>query len=132
MLHVVDCARALLFAAAIAASPCAAAQEQQRVNPDAKALAEFQEEIDEYVKLHKKLEQTLPALPKEAPSEAIDQHQQALARLIQAGAQRQEARRYLRERRAAGVPTAAPRASSTDQRGVSFGRPSWTRTPGRR
>jgi hypothetical protein len=82
MLHVVGCVRALLFAAAIAASPCAAAQEQ-RVNPDAKALAEFQEEIYEYVALHKKLEQTLPALPKEAPSEAIDQHQQALARLIQ-------------------------------------------------
>jgi hypothetical protein len=84
MLHVVDCARVLMvvvLSAAIAA-PCAAAQDK-RVNPDAKALAEFQEEVAEYVELHKKLERTLPELPKEAPAERVDEHKRALARLIQ-------------------------------------------------
>jgi hypothetical protein len=54
-----------------------------RVNPNARALADFQEEIDEYMELHEKLARTLPSLPKEATPEAIDQRQRALAALIQ-------------------------------------------------
>jgi hypothetical protein len=54
-----------------------------RVNPNARALADFQEEIDEYIELHRKLASTLPSLPKEATPVAIDQRQRALAALIQ-------------------------------------------------
>jgi hypothetical protein len=54
-----------------------------RVNPNARALADFQEEIEEYIELHRKLARTLPSLPKEATIEAIDQRQRALAALIQ-------------------------------------------------
>jgi hypothetical protein len=55
----------------------------QRVNPNAKAVAEFQEEVGEYLELHRKLERTLPSLPTEATPEQIDVHQRALGRLIQ-------------------------------------------------
>jgi hypothetical protein len=54
-----------------------------RVNPNARALADFQEEIDEYIELHRKLARTLPSLPKETTPVAIDQRQRALAALIQ-------------------------------------------------
>jgi len=71
------------IAVAIAAPATAAGQEKERVNPNAKAVAEFQEEVAEYLDLHRKIEQTLPAVPREASPEAIDQHQRALGRLIQ-------------------------------------------------
>lgn len=62
----------------------AAPQEQtKRVNPNAKAIAEFQEEVEEYVQLHRKLEANVPPLPKEATPEQIDAHQRELGRLIQ-------------------------------------------------
>jgi hypothetical protein len=63
-----------------AATPQAGAK---RVNPNAKAIADFQEEVDEYLKLHRKIESTLPSLPKEATPEQIDAHQRELGRLIQ-------------------------------------------------
>lgn len=59
-------------------------QEQTtRVNPDAQAIADFQKRVQEYAKLHRKLESTIPALPKEATPEQIDTYQRALGRLIQ-------------------------------------------------
>jgi hypothetical protein len=66
-----------------AAAPAVAAQGTQRVNPDAKAIAEFQKRVAEYVELHRKLKATLPNLPKEASPAAVDEHQRALGRLIQ-------------------------------------------------
>jgi hypothetical protein len=53
------------------------------VNADAKALALLQARINEYVALHRKLEETLAKLPKEATPAQIDQHQRALSRLLQ-------------------------------------------------
>jgi hypothetical protein len=35
----------------------------QRVNPNAKAIAEFQEEVGKYLELHRKLDRTLPVDP---------------------------------------------------------------------
>jgi hypothetical protein len=55
---------------------------QQRVNPDAKGLADFQKRVEDYVALHKKLEASLPDLPKEATPQQIDQHQRALSKLM--------------------------------------------------
>ena len=53
------------------------------VNPDARALVSLQNRIKEYLKLHDKLEATLPSLPKEASPEQIDVHQRALEKLVQ-------------------------------------------------
>jgi hypothetical protein len=69
---------------ALRAAPASIAQaDKQRVNPNAKAIADFQEEVAEYIELHHKLDGTLPALSKDASAEEIDQHQRALGRLIQ-------------------------------------------------
>jgi hypothetical protein len=56
---------------------------QTRVNPDAKALAEFMGKVRAYVALHQKLESTLPKVPKDATPQQLDQSQRALGRLIQ-------------------------------------------------
>ena len=80
-------ARAWLAAVAVVTPMLAAASNpaiaQERVNPQARALADFREEVDKYVELHKKLEATLPELPKDATPTQIDQRQRALAALIQ-------------------------------------------------
>jgi hypothetical protein len=69
---------------AVLATPATAAQgSAQRVNPNAKAIAEFQKEVAEYIELHRALAAKLPSLPNEASPEAVDAHQRALERLIQ-------------------------------------------------
>jgi hypothetical protein len=54
-----------------------------RVNPNAKAIAEFQEEVGEYVELHRRIARTVPPLPDHTSPEAIDAHQRTLGRAIQ-------------------------------------------------
>ena len=54
-----------------------------RVNNDARIAAEFNKRVQAYVELHKKLEDSVPKLPKEATPEQIDQYERALARLIE-------------------------------------------------
>ena len=54
------------------------------VNPDAKALAGFLARVNDYVKLHQKLESSLPHLPKEATPQQIDKNQRALGAAIKA------------------------------------------------
>jgi len=54
-----------------------------RVNPNAKAIAGFQEEINEYVELHRTLEKTLTPVPRDATPEMIDKFQRDLGRLVQ-------------------------------------------------
>jgi len=63
----------------------------QRVNPNAKAIADFQEEINEYVELHRTLEKTLTAVPRDATPEMIDKYQRDLGRLIQQARKNQRA-----------------------------------------
>ena len=58
------------------------AKPDQPVNPDAKALAGFLDRVNQYVKVHQKLEATLPHLPKEATPQQIDKNQRALGALI--------------------------------------------------
>jgi len=56
---------------------------QEPVVPaDARVIAEFTQRVEAYVELHKKLEATLPKLPKEATPEQIVANQRALAELI--------------------------------------------------
>jgi hypothetical protein len=72
---------------------CASGDVRQKAptNADAAVIAEFMKHVDEYMALHKKLESTIPALPKDASPQQIDEHQRALGRLIEqnrAGAKR--------------------------------------------
>lgn len=55
----------------------------QPVNPDAATMADFLKRVDEYVALHKKAEDTIPKLPKEADPKELDTHERALQKLIQ-------------------------------------------------
>ena len=82
----------VLVASGFGAVAARVPQEQtKRVNPNAKAIAEFQEKVEEYAKIQRKLESTLPALPKEATPERIDAHQRELGRLIQQARKNQKA-----------------------------------------
>ena len=72
-----------LALAALVGGAAAAAQQDKRVNPNAKAIAEFQEEVEKYIELHRKLEATLPDLPTDATPEQIDSRQRALGALVQ-------------------------------------------------
>jgi hypothetical protein len=76
----------LLLLLMTVASSTALAQNQptdKRVNQNARAIAEFQEEVEEYLELHEKLERTLPDMAREPTPEDLDQRQRALAALIQ-------------------------------------------------
>jgi hypothetical protein len=53
------------------------------VNSDAVTIDAFKKRVDEYVALHRKLEATIPALPKQASPQQVDAHERALAKLIQ-------------------------------------------------
>jgi hypothetical protein len=61
----------------------AAATPAAPVNEDAKALAAFLERVNQYAAVHQKLENSLPKLSKDSTPEKVDQHQRALAKLIQ-------------------------------------------------
>jgi hypothetical protein len=49
---------------------------------DAQALAEFNDRVTKYAELHRRLEDTLPKLPKESDPARIDAHQRELEKLI--------------------------------------------------
>ena len=57
------------------------------VNPAAATILDFLKRVDQYVALHKKLEDPLPKLPKQATPEQMDAHERALYKLIQEGRQ---------------------------------------------
>lgn len=67
---------------------CPTVNGQTRVNPDAAIAADFTKRVQEYVALHKKIEDTLPKLSKEATAEEIDRFQRELGRLIQEARQK--------------------------------------------
>jgi hypothetical protein len=57
-------------------------EQGERVNRDAKVMAEFEARVNAYSALHRKLEATLPDLPKETTPEQIRAHRLALGQLI--------------------------------------------------
>jgi hypothetical protein len=60
---------------------------KKSVNPDdpnAAVIKDFLKRVDVYVALHRKLEQTLPPMPKQTTPQSIDQHERALEKLIRA------------------------------------------------
>jgi hypothetical protein len=58
--------------------------EKPPVNPDARALADFNERVKKFMELHNKLEATLPTLPEQADAKRISEHQAQLAKLLAA------------------------------------------------
>ena len=60
----------------------AANEARPQSTADAESLAEFNQRVTAYAELHKKLEATLPSMPKETTPEIIDKHQRALEQLI--------------------------------------------------
>jgi hypothetical protein len=87
------CAILLSVATAVSFAPVASAAawqtadavpaKGQRVNANARALAEVRSRIATYAGLHRELEATLPPLSKDATAEQIDKHHRALAQLLQ-------------------------------------------------
>jgi hypothetical protein len=53
------------------------------VNAGAATIEAFKKRVDEYVALHRKLESTLPPMPKQTTPQQVDAHERALAKLIQ-------------------------------------------------
>ena len=79
-------ARAIAPAVAVFLLLCPASARpfaQKKANPDAAVLSEFMKRVNEYVALHRKLEGTLPKLPKQATPAEVDAHERALGKLIQ-------------------------------------------------
>jgi hypothetical protein len=63
--------------------PPGTGQAKPPVNRDAQLSVDFLKRVEEYVALHRKLEDTLPDLSKEALPANIDRHQRELGRLIE-------------------------------------------------
>src|ERR1051326_2642666 len=76
---------ALTFAAPLPGFQKKPPPHKSTVNPDAAVIADFVKRVDAYAALHKKLEGTLPALPKQTTPQQMDAHERALAKLIQEG-----------------------------------------------
>jgi len=74
------------FASGTSASPASAPVAERVVGPltpaEAAALATMNDRLKEYIELHRKLEQSLPSLPKEATPQQIDANQRAFEVLL--------------------------------------------------
>ena len=57
---------------------------QRSANPDAKAISDFLDRVNEYVALHQRLEKAAPKLPEDATPQQIHQTQRSLAAQIRA------------------------------------------------
>lgn len=91
--HLTSRARAGLFAVPIVVAMCltmlsGCRTEAPKQGPvptsddEARTLEDFQQRLRDYVALHKKIEDGLPALPKEATPAQIDQHQREFGRRV--------------------------------------------------
>jgi hypothetical protein len=74
--------RGAIALALLAGAGAAALPAQQKVNRDAQIAVEFLKRVEEHVELHRKLERTLPALPKEPTIQQVESHHAAMARLM--------------------------------------------------
>lgn len=87
MLHA--SARSLVLSVVLTGLPPGAGAVSQAGNPpvnaNAAVMQDFLKRVDQYVALHKKLEDTLPRLPAQTTPHQIDAHERALGKLIQDG-----------------------------------------------
>ena len=84
---------------------------------DAAALATMNDRLKAYVELHKKIEDELPKLPKDATPQQIDQHQREFEKRICASAQGREAGRNLHAARRSRSSVACSRRFSMGPKG---------------
>ena len=80
--HALALAVILLAAVATGRATSSVMAQAQRINPDAKTMADFEARVNAYAALHRKLEATLPNLPREATPQQISTHQIPLAQMI--------------------------------------------------
>ncbi len=73
----------LLIGFCVGPSMAARGAEQERVNPDAAAIADFMKRVDGYVALHNKVDAMLPEPSRDGRPEAVVEHQRAFAKLMQ-------------------------------------------------
>ena len=109
-----------------ASGPGAAPVQGQPVNADAKLMAEFEERVKAYSALHRKLEATLPNLPKEPTPEQIDASA-ALTQLMRgraAAPDRATSSRRTRARCSGATSRACSRARRAPAQGRHHGRES--------
>jgi len=64
-------------------TPKAAPKQSTQVNANAAVISDFVKRVNEYVAVHKKLEDTLPKLSKDSTPKEIDTHERALLKLMQ-------------------------------------------------
>jgi hypothetical protein len=64
-------------------SPSARSKAHPNVNARAAVINDFKKRVDEYVAVHRKLENGLPKLPKQATPAEVDTHERALGKLMQ-------------------------------------------------
>ena len=76
-------ASALLLLSLVHPAASGVQRKNPPVNPDAATIEAFKARVDEYVALHRKLESTLPPMPKQTTPQHVDAHERALAKLIQ-------------------------------------------------
>ena len=72
-----------MAAASQAKSQAKSQPKKSTVNARALTIKDFLKRVDDYVVLHRKLEDTLPKLSKESTPQQLDTHERALAKLIQ-------------------------------------------------
>src|SRR4051812_17691830 len=73
----------LLVGLCMGPSVAARARPQERVNPDAAAIADFMKRVEGYVALHDKIDAMLPEPTRDGRPEAVVEHQRAFAKLMQ-------------------------------------------------
>ena len=84
MLQAITSAAALTALLAVALQSASPPKQPAKTNSNAAVLKDFVARVEKYAELHKKLEDTLPPLPKQTDPKQIDTHQRALGKLIQA------------------------------------------------
>jgi len=72
-----------LVIALLSLAPSLSDAQKQPVNANAQTISDFLKRVEEYVAFHKKLESTLPDLPKQTDPAEVDKHQRALGKLMQ-------------------------------------------------
>jgi len=73
----------VLIGSCVAPAMAARARPQERVNPDAAAIADFMKRVEGYVALHNKVDAMLREPSQDGRPEAVVEHQRAFAKLMQ-------------------------------------------------
>jgi hypothetical protein len=79
----VACVALIAVAGVASAQKSTHAKTAQKTNPRAAVIDDFNKRVNEYVTLHRRLEATLPKLPKQTNPTEVDANERALGKLMQ-------------------------------------------------